>query len=109
MCYLRKLSNLVFILLITIATIHLQYSEAIESDGISICNIDDIHFEQCTATHDSDNDHEMSQGNSDLDGPKCFQLKMIYTYILQHTSYLYYNFYFFTFTLELFRPPNISI
>lgn len=99
-----------FILSLSLSMISLHYSEAIENDGLVLCEALDLNSTSCQKTHteDNDNDHETIYAHLDFDLFKALNLFLPYLNCLNIPLPEYKNTYLFAFLNQLIKPP-ISI
>lgn len=103
----RCLLVLLFISSLSVSMMSLHYAEAIENDGLMLCEVSETESSQCEKSHkeDNDNDHETVQAYLDVDLQKTLQL--FAPLFDRHSIPLpeYRNTYLFAFINQLIKPP----
>jgi hypothetical protein len=95
--------------LISISTASLQYAEAIENDGLTLCVATDPESKDCSTSHkdDNDNDHEMSHVIFYIDISDGHTALVINQSSYTQSVHDYLNSYSFAFHPELIKPPEL--
>jgi hypothetical protein len=109
---IAKLLGAAFMLLAVVSTVvSLHHSEAVENDGLTLCQAIDSEAETCQKSHqeDNDNDNETIRVLGDLDTLKQFQLYIPLPSTLKIPVPEYQNSYLFGFLTDLNRPPTSFI
>lgn len=89
--------------------VSLHHSEAVENDGLTLCQAIDSEAETCQKSHQDDNDNETIRALGDLDTLKQFQLYIPLPSTLNIPVPEYQNSYLFGFLTDLNRPPTSFI
>ncbi len=103
-----KMLGVIFcVVSISISVVGLHYSEAIENDGLTLCEVVDVSSGTChdRQKSDSDNDNETVHVLYEIDSTK--KIELISPMALPHLIRLpdYINSYFFGFIIQLLKPP----
>jgi GMP synthase-like glutamine amidotransferase len=95
--------------LISISTASLQYAEAIENDGLTLCVAIDSEANDCSPSHkdDNDNDHEMSHIMFFIAISEGHKALVINQSSYTQSVHNYLNSYSFAFHPELIKPPEL--
>ena len=90
--------------------VSLHYTEAIENDGLRLCEVSETESSQCEESHkeDNDNEHETVQFLMDIDLQKTFQLFDPLFNRLSIPLPEYQNTYLFAFINQLIKPPILT-
>jgi len=93
----------------SISLTSLQYAEAIENDGLTICENTDLQSSSCENSQKDDNDNETVQVIVEIDASKKFQIIRRIPFPLAIPLPEYKKSYLFAFTSLPIKPPISSI
>ncbi|MFP5492352.1 MAG: hypothetical protein ACLGG0_12680 [Bacteriovoracia bacterium] len=102
------LSTIFCVFSISVSLTGLHYSEAIENDGLTLCEVLDGPSKTCqdNKNSDNDNDHETVQVVYEIDSAKKFYLITPMASVLSIRLPEYKNSYLFAFVSQMIKPPN---